>query len=199
MSCFSFTESSFVLSSILNFSCIVTSIVHRWPSIRKSHYNPLFNFRFIYETEHFNGVGELLEILGSIINGFALPLKAEHKQFLVRVLIPLHKVRVGCLDRSVDWNVCAGAMSVPLSCSAGVLRRSVPGEGRHSHRAGHQRPSQVLAKNLFTKRSDVSGWNRGDSGRDWAGSVCQNPGTSVQTDCQVCVQSPFPGKKHGAK
>ena len=52
-----------------------------------------FTFRFIYETEHFNGVGELLEILGSIINGFALPLKAEHKQFLVRVLIPLHKVR----------------------------------------------------------------------------------------------------------
>ncbi len=42
-------------------------------------------FRFIYETEHFNGVGELLEILGSIINGFALPLKAEHKQFLVKV------------------------------------------------------------------------------------------------------------------
>merc|ERR1712241_971398 len=38
--------------------------------------------KFIYETEHFNGVGELLEILGSIINGFALPLKAEHNQFL---------------------------------------------------------------------------------------------------------------------
>lgn len=47
--------------------------------------------RFIYETESFNGVGELLEILGSIINGFALPLKAEHKQFLIKVLIPLHK------------------------------------------------------------------------------------------------------------
>ncbi|KAF7491762.1 Serine/threonine-protein phosphatase 2A 56 kDa regulatory subunit alpha isoform [Sarcoptes scabiei] len=47
--------------------------------------------RFIYETEHFNGVGELLEILGSIINGFALPLKIEHKQFLIKVLIPLHK------------------------------------------------------------------------------------------------------------
>ena len=52
--------------------------------------------RFIYETEHFNGVGELLEILGSIINGFALPLKLEHKQFLCKVLIPLHKVR--CLS-----------------------------------------------------------------------------------------------------
>ncbi|CAD5122883.1 DgyrCDS11283 [Dimorphilus gyrociliatus] len=47
--------------------------------------------RFIYETEKFNGIGELLEILGSIINGFALPLKVEHKQFLIRVLIPLHK------------------------------------------------------------------------------------------------------------
>ena len=33
--------------------------------------------RFVYETEHFNGVGELLEILGSIINGFALPLKVS--------------------------------------------------------------------------------------------------------------------------
>lgn len=51
-------------------------------------------YRFVYETEHFNGVGELLEILGSIINGFALPLKAEHKQFLVKVLIPLHKVKI---------------------------------------------------------------------------------------------------------
>ncbi|KAM3368176.1 hypothetical protein ACQJBY_016619 [Aegilops geniculata] len=34
---------------------------------------------------------ELLEILGSIINGFALPLKEEHKLFLLRALIPLHK------------------------------------------------------------------------------------------------------------
>ncbi|XP_041951543.1 protein phosphatase 2, regulatory subunit B', epsilon isoform X3 [Alosa sapidissima] len=48
---------------------------------------------FVYETEHFNGVAELLEILGSIINGFALPLKAEHKQFLVKVLLPLHTVK----------------------------------------------------------------------------------------------------------
>jgi len=53
--------------------------------------------RFIYETEHFIGVGELLEILGSIINGFALPLKTEHRQFLMKVLIPLHKSRRLCL------------------------------------------------------------------------------------------------------
>lgn len=59
--------------------------------IRK-HINNIF-LRFIYETEQFNGIGELLEILGSIINGFALPLKAEHKQFLLKVLVPLHKAR----------------------------------------------------------------------------------------------------------
>lgn len=31
--------------------------------------------------------------LFSIINGFALPLKEEHKVFLLKVLLPLHKVR----------------------------------------------------------------------------------------------------------
>ncbi|KAM1411602.1 serine/threonine protein phosphatase 2A 59 kDa regulatory subunit B' gamma isoform-like [Malus sylvestris] len=63
-------------------------MVHR-PFIRKS-INNIF-FWFIFETEKHNGIAELLEILGSIINGFALPLKEEHKLFLVRALIPLHK------------------------------------------------------------------------------------------------------------
>ena len=38
-------------------------------------------------------MAELLEILGSIINGFALPLKPEHRQFLVKVLLPLHTTK----------------------------------------------------------------------------------------------------------
>ena len=50
-------------------------------------------FIFIYEHDRHNGIAELLEILGSIINGFALPLKHEHKLFLKKVLIPMHKVR----------------------------------------------------------------------------------------------------------
>jgi serine/threonine-protein phosphatase 2A regulatory subunit B' len=50
-------------------------------------------YRVIYETERHNGISELLEILGSIINGFALPLKMEHKKFLRNVLIPMHKVK----------------------------------------------------------------------------------------------------------
>ncbi|KAK4798134.1 hypothetical protein SAY86_030460 [Trapa natans] len=63
-------------------------MLHR-PFIRKAINNILY--RFIYETERHSGIAEFLEILGSIINGFALPMKEEHKMFLVRVLIPLHK------------------------------------------------------------------------------------------------------------
>jgi serine/threonine-protein phosphatase 2A regulatory subunit B' len=50
----------------------------------------------VFETERHNGIAEFLEILGSIINGFALPLKEEHKVFLVRALVPLHKPK--CLQ-----------------------------------------------------------------------------------------------------
>ena len=60
------------------------------PFIRRAINNVFY--RFIYETDRHNGIAELLEILGSIINGFALPLKEQHKQFLIRVLLPLHKV-----------------------------------------------------------------------------------------------------------
>ena len=59
-------------------------MVHR-PFVRKAINNVFY--RFIWETERHNGVAELLEILGSIINGFALPLKEEHK---VRRLLPSH-------------------------------------------------------------------------------------------------------------
>lgn len=66
--------------------------------IRKS-INSIF-YRFIYETERHNGIAELLEILGSIINGFALPLKDEHKQFLLKALLPLHKARANLSARA---------------------------------------------------------------------------------------------------
>lgn len=51
-------------------------MVHR-PFVRRAINNVFY--RFVFETEHHNGIAELLEILGSIINGFALPLKDEHK------------------------------------------------------------------------------------------------------------------------
>ena len=59
--------------------------------IRKA-INNIFH-SFVFETEKHNGIAELLEILGSIINGFTLPLKPEHIKFLMTVLLPLHKVK----------------------------------------------------------------------------------------------------------
>lgn len=59
------------------------------PFIRKGINNVLW--KFLYETDRHNGIAEFLEILGSIINGFALPLKDEHKEFLRTVLLPLHR------------------------------------------------------------------------------------------------------------
>lgn len=63
-------------------------MVHR-PFIRKSMSSVFY--RFVFEAEKHNGIAELLEIFGSVITGFALPLKEEHKIFLSRALIPLHK------------------------------------------------------------------------------------------------------------
>ncbi|KAJ0253205.1 Serine/threonine protein phosphatase 2A 57 kDa regulatory subunit B' kappa isoform [Hirschfeldia incana] len=65
-------------------------MVHR-PFIRKSMSNIFY--RFVFETENHSGIAELLEVFGSIVSGFALPLKEEHKMFLWRVLIPLHKAK----------------------------------------------------------------------------------------------------------
>ena len=63
-------------------SSLVCTIISRLKCILQI--NNIF-YRFVYETERHNGVAELLEILGSIINGFALPLKEEHKKFLLKV------------------------------------------------------------------------------------------------------------------
>ena len=79
------------------------------PFVRESIMN--FFLKIAYAYEESNGISELLEILctndtykervlkhcrfsrvGSIINGFAVPLKPEHKFFLEKGLIPLHKV-----------------------------------------------------------------------------------------------------------
>jgi len=57
--------------------------------IRKSIKNALLEF--IYEFDIPNGIYELLEILGSIINGFSIPLKEEHVNFLMDALLPLHR------------------------------------------------------------------------------------------------------------
>lgn len=74
---------------------ILHRIYGRFLSLRsyvRRQINNIF-FSFIYESEYHNGIADLLEILGSIINGFVIPLKEEHKMFLLKVLMPLHKAR----------------------------------------------------------------------------------------------------------
>jgi len=75
------------------------TILHRiygkfmtYRSLIRRHIQYTF-YEFMFEKGRHNGIGELLEILGSIINGFQLPLKKEHLQFLAHTLIPLHKTR----------------------------------------------------------------------------------------------------------
>lgn len=53
----------------------------------------------------------------SIINGFALPLKEEHKMFLIRVLLPLHKVKSLSVYHPQVPLACPPRISlIPLTC-----------------------------------------------------------------------------------
>ena len=47
----------------------------------------------IHEIHKFNGASELLDIMASIISGFAIPLREEHVIFFKNIIIPLHKVQ----------------------------------------------------------------------------------------------------------
>lgn len=59
--------------------------------MRKSMKDELLRFVFEAEQQRHGGVAELLEVWGTIITGFTVPLKEEHRAFLGRVLIPLHR------------------------------------------------------------------------------------------------------------
>ncbi|GAB5583515.1 serine/threonine-protein phosphatase 2A 56 kDa regulatory subunit epsilon isoform isoform X1 [Prionailurus iriomotensis] len=107
--------------------------------------------RFIYETEHFNGVAELLEILGSIINGFALPLKAEHKQFLMKVLIPMHTAKglalfhaqlAYCVVQFLEKDTTLTEPNKNVTMKIEHLRKT----------KGDQRTAEILAKNMQSER-----------------------------------------------
>lgn len=78
--------------------------------------------RFTLETQKYNGIAELLEILGSVINGFTLPLKPEHKTFLMKVLVPLHRVRsLNAYHPQLSYCIIQFLDKDP-SLTAGVLR-----------------------------------------------------------------------------
>ena len=70
---------------------LYAKLVPRRKMIRKAitdNFNTL-----IHETYKFNGTSELLDILASVISGFAVPLREEHVIFFHNIIIPLHKVQ----------------------------------------------------------------------------------------------------------
>jgi hypothetical protein len=81
----------------------------------------------------------------SIINGFALPLKEEHKVFLIKVLLPLHKVKTlsvyhpqlaYCIVQFLEKDP---SLTQPVSRSKAIERELRCNSGDHG-------PSQILAK-----------------------------------------------------
>lgn len=74
---------------------LYAKLVPRRKMIRKA-INDCF-FTLIHENYKFNGSAELLDILASIISGFAIPLREEHVIFFKNVIIPLHKVQTSHL------------------------------------------------------------------------------------------------------
>jgi len=70
---------------------LYAKLVPRRKMIRKA-INECF-YSLIHEAHKFNGAAELLDILASIISGFAVPLRDEHVIFFKNVIIPLHKVQ----------------------------------------------------------------------------------------------------------
>jgi len=69
---------------------LYAKLVPRRKMIRKTITD--YFYTLIHENYKFNGAAELLEILASIISGYAVPLRDEHIQFFRTVIIPLHKV-----------------------------------------------------------------------------------------------------------
>lgn len=96
-------------------------------SFMRKAMNDVF-LNFIFETDQIkhSGIGDLLEIWGSIINGFTVPLKEEHKNFLMRILIPLHKPKgMMAYHRQLAYCVCQLVQKEPQLCGVvvrGILR-----------------------------------------------------------------------------
>ncbi|EDQ92248.1 uncharacterized protein MONBRDRAFT_14768, partial [Monosiga brevicollis MX1] len=75
------------------------SILHRvygiLPSLRATIRKCIRDelLHFIYESQSHNGIEEIIEVVGSIIKGFATPIRAEHRRAFFDVILPLHAAK----------------------------------------------------------------------------------------------------------
>ena len=97
---------------------LYAKLVPRRKMIRKA-ITDLFHI-LIHEIHKFNGASELLDIMASIISGFAVPLREEHVIFFKNIIIPLHKVQTSNLyfDNLMRCSMLFltkdGTLSIPL-------------------------------------------------------------------------------------
>lgn len=80
--------------------------------------------RYVFENERHCRIGEILEIWGSIIDGFAVPLKEEHKLFLIRVLLPLHRAK-GMMMYHKQLTYCVSQFVQKEAMLSGVTVRGI--------------------------------------------------------------------------
>lgn len=169
--------------------------------IRRSINNVFY--AFIYETERHNGIAELLEILGSIINGFALPLKEEHKTFLMRVLIPLHKVKgLALYHPQLAYCVVQFLEKDPALTEEVVmgLLRYWPKVNSPKEVMYLNEVEEVLGK-LLVSLPSIPHINQNSYGVNISPHRCHRPSgvskscrSSIQAAIEMCQQPTLPGK-----
>jgi serine/threonine-protein phosphatase 2A regulatory subunit B' len=79
----------------VNIKICLHAIYSRWSKARPEFRREVVRFfqQVALAGELHLGVSEVLDILGSIINGFVSPLKEEHREFLMTAFMPLHRVK----------------------------------------------------------------------------------------------------------
>jgi len=81
---------------------------------------------FLENQRSCTGISEVLEVLGAIIKGLSYPLKLEHRTFLTRVLIPLHKsTELACFSGQLlycDLQMVTKDHSLVVKVVEGLLR-----------------------------------------------------------------------------
>ena len=141
-------------------------MVHR-PFIRKA-INNIF-YRFIYETERHNGIAELLEILGSIINGVRVTLSGRSTRF----------------SSSARCCRCTNQVRGDVPSTAVVLHYAVRGERSEARRHGTARSAEVLACDQQPKGGAFPWRARGSLGADTGGGICEDHASSIPTDLDL--------------
>ena len=104
------------------FHRIYSKIVPMRPFLRQSIGHFLCSFKVSPCRNRTEGVAELLEIAGSVVSGFVVPLRQEHLVFLDKVILPLHKLAsVGRYMQQLSF-CCIQYLEKDVSLAEPVIR-----------------------------------------------------------------------------